>query len=80
VNLQQGTNDMFKEASSLGVQTITLPEFLTQMGYKPQDRTVHLGAGAKGSETPPKAEHETDATAPATQFRSRVATPAGATQ
>jgi hypothetical protein len=80
VNLQQGTNDMFKEASSLGVQTITLPEFLTQMGYKPQDRTVQLGAAAKGSEPPPRAEHETDTTAPATQFRSRPATPAGATQ
>jgi ParB-like chromosome segregation protein Spo0J len=77
-NLQQGTNDMFKEASSLGVQTITLPEFLTQMGYKPQDRTVHLGAAAKGSDFPVKPVNET--TGPTTQFRSRAASATGATQ
>ena len=40
--LQAGTNDMYKTASSLGVETITLPEFLSQMGYRPQDRTVQL--------------------------------------
>lgn len=77
VNLQQGTNDMFKEANSLGVQTITLPEFLTQMGYKPQDRTVHLGAAATGKDFPVRQENETTGS---TKFRSRAATATGAPQ
>ena len=47
--LQQPTNQMFKEASSLGVETITLPEFLIEMGYKPQDRMVPLGTGTKAA-------------------------------
>jgi hypothetical protein len=72
---QQPQNDMFKEASSLGVQTITLPEFLTQMGYKPQDRTVHLGAAATGRDFPAKPQNETDTLGPAAQFRSRALTP-----
>jgi hypothetical protein len=70
-SLQTGTNDMFKEASSLGVETITLPEFLTQMGYKPQDRTVHLGAAAKASDFPAKPEHDKDPLGPAARFRPR---------
>jgi hypothetical protein len=70
-NLQTGTNDMFKEASSLGVETITLPEFLNQMGYKPQDRTVHLGAAARASDFPAKPERDKDPLGPAARFRPR---------
>ncbi len=50
--MQQGFHEMSKTAASLGVQTITLPEFIDQMGYKPQDRTVHLGTGANAHDFP----------------------------
>ncbi|MFO0792298.1 MAG: hypothetical protein U0805_22795 [Pirellulales bacterium] len=79
VALQTGTNDMFKEAQSLGVETITLVEFLSQMGYKPQDRTVHLGAGAKASDFPARPEHDSGM-GPAARFRSRPAAPAATAQ
>ncbi len=74
VGLQQGTNEMYKTASSLGVETITLPEFLNQMGYRPQDRTVHLGAGAKASDFPARPEHDAAGGAgSSTGFRPRSA-------
>ena len=38
---------MNQTANSLGVETITLSQFLGQMGYKPQDRAVRLGSGAR---------------------------------
>ena len=50
--LTEGYHKMSKEAASVGVQTITLPQFLDQMGYKPQDRTIHLGTGAKARDFP----------------------------
>ncbi len=53
--MAQGFHDMSKTAASLGVQTITLTQFLDQMGYKPQDRTVQLGTGAKASDFPARA-------------------------
>jgi hypothetical protein len=75
--LQQGTQDMFKTASSLGVETITLPEFLSQMGYKPQDRTVHLGTGAKARDFPAKPEQVNGSEeSNASRFRTRAAAPA----
>ncbi|MCC7476401.1 MAG: hypothetical protein IT425_13485 [Pirellulales bacterium] len=70
VGLQKGANDMYKEAASLGVETITLPEFLSQMGYKPQDRTVKLGPGASAHDFPARALHESGAN-PSTHFRPR---------
>ena len=51
-------NEMFKTATSLGVETITLPEFLSQMGYKPQDRTVQLGTGASARDFPARPERD----------------------
>ena len=36
-----------KILNTLGVETITLDEFLSQMGYRPEDRTVVLGSGAR---------------------------------
>jgi hypothetical protein len=78
VALQKGLNDMYKTAASMGVETITLPEFLSQMGYRPQDRTVHLGAGAKARDFP--ATPENDVSGRSYRFRSRPAVaPATAT-
>jgi hypothetical protein len=54
--MQEGWNDMSREASELGVETITIVEFLAQMGYKPQDRTVTLGEGATAREFPARTE------------------------
>ena len=54
--IKDGFHAMSKEAASLGVQTITLPQFVDQMGFKPQDRTVQLGAGAQARDFPPRKE------------------------
>lgn len=78
VALQQGSNDMYKTATSLGVETITVPEFLSQMGYKPQDRTVQLGPGAKASDFPPRTKNGEPATRLTPAFRSRPEKAAGA--
>jgi hypothetical protein len=54
--IKDGFHAMSKEAASLGVQTITLPQFVDQMGFKPQDRTVQLGTGAQARDFPPRKE------------------------
>jgi hypothetical protein len=61
-----------KEASSLGVETITVPEFLNQMGYKPQDRTVTLGAGATARDFPARAATDSSPAVPSPRFRART--------
>ncbi|MEM9186506.1 MAG: hypothetical protein AAGB00_08440 [Planctomycetota bacterium] len=45
---------MSADAKDLGVETITLQEFLNQMGYKPLDRTVVLGEGSQSKDFVPK--------------------------
>ncbi|TWT76000.1 hypothetical protein Pla123a_27860 [Posidoniimonas polymericola] len=44
---RKGYADMEKEAATYGVETITLQEFLNQMGYKPLDSTTDLKGGTK---------------------------------
>jgi hypothetical protein len=68
--LQKGWNDMSQEAAQLGVESVTLPEFLGQMGYKPQDRTVPLGAGASARDFPARPEDQS-APVSAPRFRAR---------
>jgi len=63
---------MNKEAASLGVETITMNEFLSQMGYRPQDRTVQLGAGATARDFPAKPEDGTSPANSTRQFRPRT--------
>ena len=70
VALQKGAQDMYKTASSLGVETVTITEFLSQMGYKPQDHTVNLGTGAKARDFPATPENDVSGRR-ASQFRSR---------
>jgi hypothetical protein len=51
-NLRAGWDEMYKKAQELGVETITLDQFVNRMGYTPQDRTVKLGAGASALDFP----------------------------
>ena len=53
-DLRTSWEDMNREAQNLGVETITLQEFLNQMGYKPLDRSVVLGDGSRASDFTPK--------------------------
>ena len=62
---------MSQEASKYGVESVTLAEFLGQMGYKPQDRTVPLGAGATAHDFPARPEGESRPVA-APRFRART--------
>ena len=43
---------LYKKAVELGVETITLDQFLNRMGYTPQDRTVRLGPSATAVDFP----------------------------
>jgi hypothetical protein len=63
---------MSKEASSVGVETITVPEFLAQMGYKPQDRTVTLGESASARDFPARPETGASPAVPTPRFRPRA--------
>ncbi len=78
-NMQKGFHDMSAEASSLGVPTITLTQFLDEMGYKPQDRTIHLGTGATARDFPPRPESGISHPGVQPIFRPRSATPPAAT-
>jgi hypothetical protein len=70
---------MSKTASSLGVQSITLTQFIDQMGYKPQDRMVRLGTGAKARDFPPRPDNfDGSSTAPPSP-RTRPVAPASST-
>jgi hypothetical protein len=51
-SLQSGMQEMNRKADQLGIETITLDEFLNQMGYRAQERTVGLGTGATARDFP----------------------------
>jgi hypothetical protein len=80
-NLQTGYQEMSKIATELGIETITLDQFLNQMGYKPGDRTVRLGAGATARDVPvdpestPEIEGKPSQSRPRTPYRAKVTTP-----
>ena len=71
VALQKPWEDMHREAQSLGVETITITDFLNQMGYRPQDRTVQLGAGASARDFPARPENGSGSSG-TTRFRPRT--------
>jgi hypothetical protein len=73
VGLQKPWEDMHRTAQSLGVETITMTDFLNQMGYRPQDRSVQLGAGASARDFPARPEAGS-ARSGATRFRPRTPT------
>jgi hypothetical protein len=80
--LQEGWNTMHAEARSMGVETLTLSQFLNQMGYRPQDRSVQLGAQASARDFPAQADDYSRSPGAAQRFRPRTpprATPAPAT-
>jgi hypothetical protein len=68
--LQKGWNDMSVDARKYGVETVTMSEFLSQMGYRPQDRMVELGAGATARDFP--ARPEDSRPVPTPRFRART--------
>ena len=76
-NLQEGWHKMSEEADTNGVETITLHDFLNQMGYKPQDRTVRLGAGARAADFAPRAEDASLGTSGTSPSPFRPRTPYG---
>lgn len=77
--MAEGYHTMSKTASSLGVQTITLPQFVDQMGYKPQDRTVQLGTGAKARDFPPRPDNFDGSSSAPPRPVTRPAAPASST-
>jgi hypothetical protein len=81
--MQDGWNQMHSEARSLGVETITMSQFLNQMGYRPQDRAVALGDAASARDFPAQADDFSRRPGAAQRFRPRTpprATPAAAPQ
>jgi hypothetical protein len=70
-----GWQELNKEAVSLGVQIVSLDQFLDQMGYVPDSRTVRLGEGAAARDFPPQQYSETPASGAAglpQRFRPRT--------
>ncbi len=51
---RQAWEKMTETADRLGIETITLDEFLTLMGWKADRRTVTLGVSARPDDFPPK--------------------------
>ena len=50
IKISQGWDAMSKQADELGVETVTLGEFLNLMGWRPDSKLVKLGAGARASD------------------------------
>lgn len=69
---RKGWDDLNKEAATLGVETISLHEFLNQIGYVPQERVVALGSGARSSDFPPTPQDELLPPGSASLFRPRT--------
>src|SRR6476660_4606923 len=79
--MTDGYHKMSKEAASLGVQTITLAQFVDQMGYKPQDRTIHFGTGAQARDFPPRPDRfDGSSTAPPRALTKPIAPASSATK
>jgi hypothetical protein len=55
----EGWQAMTREATALGIETITLDQFLDQMGYRAESRAVQLGDAARARDFP--AQQYTDA-------------------
>jgi hypothetical protein len=75
-----GWQAMNKEAVTLGVETITLDQFLDQMGYRSDSRAVQLGSTATARDFPARAYNESttqgeDAMPARFRPRNPVATP-----
>jgi len=51
VALREGWQKMNEEASVYGVEVITLDEFLNQMGYRSEDRSIRLSHGSFSAES-----------------------------
>lgn len=47
-------DDMHDRANALGVELISLTDFMNQMGYKPDDRSVNLGTNTNASDFRPR--------------------------
>ncbi len=52
--IRQTWDDMHDRANALGVELISLTDFMNQMGYKPQDRAVGLGVNTTSSDFRPR--------------------------
>jgi hypothetical protein len=50
--LKTSWNDLTQEAESLGIETISLDEFLSVMGWQVESRSIVLGAGARAEDFP----------------------------
>lgn len=62
-------SDVQAEAQTLGVKTIKLDEFLNYMGYKSEDRTVHLGRSAQARDFKARLPQDTQRIRPTSPSR-----------
>jgi hypothetical protein len=70
----EGWQTMTKEANALGIETITLEQFLDQMGYRADSRAVQLGATATARDFPAQQYSEQATGSPSrmpSRFRAR---------
>jgi len=56
--LRRSWESMTENAASLGIETVTLDEFLQLMGWKPERRRVTMGSGARPEDFPPQQEQD----------------------
>ncbi|MCO6047238.1 hypothetical protein NG895_25340 [Aeoliella sp. ICT_H6.2] len=52
--LRDTWDKMHNEANAMGVELISVTDFLNQMGYKPDNRAVNLGAGVNANDFRPR--------------------------
>jgi hypothetical protein len=67
-------SEMNRQADYLGVEKISVQEFLDRMGWRAEDRTVRIGRGADPNDfpaAPPDGFRADDPSAAAAKFRRR---------
>lgn len=60
---------MSAQADNLGVEVINLIDFTNRMGYRPLDRTVRMGTGARSADFPPPPEGGANRFRPRTPYQ-----------
>jgi len=71
-------SEIFEEAKLNGVQPMKVKEFLNYIGYRPEDRTVNLGATARPTDFKPRLPDDVQRLMPASDRSREMRKPRGA--
>ena len=75
-----GIANLLKDAETLPIKTISVPELIEYLGYKAQERTIPLGADSKSADFKPRAPNEVHRKSNNSMFKKQRSTPTSGTK